>query len=101
MRGERKQVAGLVGHGGCVLNGRPVRAASYSTAGDGTWETNPKCYVMPDALKPFTARRYWTEAGGTWMGHDVTDPSKATRSRRSSRPNQLARTTFPTWSWST
>ena len=66
----------LAGHGGCVLNGRPVRAASYSTAGDGTWETNPKCYTMPDALKPFTARRYWTEAGGTWMGHDVASPVK-------------------------
>jgi hypothetical protein len=74
--GAIRAVAGLVGHGGCILNGRPVRAASYSTAGDGTWETNPKCYVMPDALKPFTARRYWTEAGGAWMGHDVTDPSK-------------------------
>jgi len=74
--GAIRAVAGLVGHGGCVLNGRPVRAASYSTAGDGTWETNPKCYVMSDALKPFTARRYWTEAGGTWLGHDVTNPTK-------------------------
>ena len=74
--GAIRAVAGLVGHGGCVLNGRPVRAASYSVAGDGTWETNPKCYTMSDALKPFTARRYWTEAGGTWMGHDVASPVK-------------------------
>jgi len=74
--GAIRAVAGLVGHGGCVLNGRPVRAASYSPTGDGTWETNPKCYVMPDALKPLRARRYWTEANGTWMGHDVASPSK-------------------------
>jgi hypothetical protein len=73
--GAIRAVAGLVGHGGCVVNGRPVRAASYSTAGDGTWETNPTCYAMPEALKPFTARRYWTEAGGTWMGHDIASAS--------------------------
>ena len=27
-------------------------------------------------MKPLTAKRYWTEAGGTWMGHDVASPSK-------------------------
>lgn len=74
--GAIRATAGLVGHGGCLVNGRPVRAASFSTAGDGTWETNPKCYVLSDALKPFTARRYWTEAGGAWMGHDITSPAK-------------------------
>jgi len=74
--GAIRATAGLVGHGGCLVNGRPVKAASYSTAGDGTFETNTKCYALADALKPFTARRYWTEAGGTWMGHDVADPSK-------------------------
>ncbi len=74
--GAIRATAGLVGHGGCLVNGRPVRAASYSTAGDGTWETNPKCYVLSDALKAFTARSYWTQAGGTWMGHDVATPAK-------------------------
>jgi hypothetical protein len=74
--GAIRATAGLVGHGGCLVNGRPVRAASYSTAGDGTWETNPKCYVLSEALKPLTAKRYWTDAGGTWMGHDITSPSK-------------------------
>jgi hypothetical protein len=73
--GAIRAAAGLVGHGGCLVNGRPVRAASYSTAGDGGFSTNSKCYVMSDALKPFTAKRYWTEAGGTWMGHDVADPT--------------------------
>jgi Type I phosphodiesterase / nucleotide pyrophosphatase len=74
--GAIRATAGLIGHGACLVNGRRVRAASYSTAGDGTFETNTKCYALSDALKPFTARRYWTEAGGTWMGHDVASPSK-------------------------
>lgn len=74
--GAIRAVAGLVGHGGCLVNGRPVRAASYSTAGDGIWETSPKCYAMPEALKAFTAKSYWTQAGGTWMGHDIASASK-------------------------
>ncbi len=74
--GAIRAMAGLVGHGACLVNGRRVRAASYSTAGDGTFETNTKCYALSDALKPFTARRYWTDAGGTWMGHDVANPTK-------------------------
>lgn len=74
--GAIRATAGLVGHGGCVINGRPVLAASYSTAGDGAWETNPKCYTMPEALKPLTAKAYWTKADGTWMGHDIASPSK-------------------------
>jgi len=73
--GAIRAVAGLVGHGSCLVNGRPVRAASYSTAGDGTWETS-KCYAMPEALKPFTAKSYWTQAGGTWLGHDIASTSK-------------------------
>jgi hypothetical protein len=74
--GAIRATAGLVGHGGCLVNGRPVRAASYSTAGDGAFETNPTCYVLADALKPLRARPYWTEAGGTWMGHDIASASK-------------------------
>jgi hypothetical protein len=73
--GAIRATAGLVGHGGCLVNGRPVRAASYSTAGDGAFETNPKCYLLADALKPLRARPYWTEAGGTWMGHDIASAS--------------------------
>lgn len=26
---------------------------------------------MPEALRSFHAKRYWTEAGGQWMGHDI------------------------------
>jgi hypothetical protein len=71
--GAIRATAGLVGHGGCVINGRRVLAASYS-ARDGGWETNARCYAMSDALKPLNARTYWEQAGGTWMGHDIADP---------------------------
>jgi hypothetical protein len=73
--GAIRATAGLVGHGACVLNGRPVVAASYTTR-DGGWETNPACYRLSAALKPINARGYWEEAKGTWMGHDISDPTK-------------------------
>jgi Type I phosphodiesterase / nucleotide pyrophosphatase len=73
--GAIRATAGLVGHGACVLNGRRVLAASYSTR-DAAWETNPACYAMSEALKPFNARKYWEEAAGKWMGHDIADPTK-------------------------
>jgi hypothetical protein len=73
--GAIRATAGLVGHGACVLNGRRVLAASYSPR-DGGWETNPECYTMSEALKPVNARKYWEEAGGTWMGHDISDGTK-------------------------
>ena len=73
--GAIRATAGLVGRGACLVNGRPVLAASYSTA-DAGWETNADCYVMPAALKAFNGKRYWTDAGGTWMGHDIATPTK-------------------------
>ncbi len=73
--GAIRATAGLVGHGACVLNGRRVLAASYSTR-DAGWETNPTCYAMSEALKPLNARKYWEEAGGKWMGHDISDATK-------------------------
>ena len=72
--GAIRATAGLVGHGACVLNGRRVFAASYSTR-DGGWETNPACYAMSEALKPLNARTYWEQAG-PWMGHDIADATK-------------------------
>ena len=72
--GAIRATAGLVGHGACVLNGRRVFAASYSTR-DAAWETNPACYTMSEALKPFNARKYWEEAGA-WIGHDIADATK-------------------------
>ena len=50
-------------------------AASYGGA-DGGWETNPTCYTMPEALKPFVGRKVWEAAGGTWMGHDIASFDK-------------------------
>lgn len=73
--GAIRATAGLVGHGACIVGGRQVIAASYSTA-DAGWETNPTCYRMSDALKAIGGKRYWEEAGGTWMGHDIASPSK-------------------------
>ena len=73
--GAIRATAGLVGHGACILNGRRVLAASYSTR-DAGWETNPACYQMSEALKPLNARKYWEDANGTWMGHDISDATK-------------------------
>jgi hypothetical protein len=73
--GAIRATAGLVGHGACVLNGRRVLAASYSTR-DAGWETNPTCYAMSDALKPLNARTYWEAVDGKWMGHDISDATK-------------------------
>lgn len=73
--GAIRATAGLIGRGACLVNGRRVLAASYSTA-DAGWETNPECYAMPESLKAFNGKRYWTEVGGTWMGHDIATPTK-------------------------
>ena len=73
--GAIRATAGLVGRGACVINGRRVLAASYSTS-DAGWETNPECYTMPEALKAFNGKRVWEAADGKWMGHDIASPSK-------------------------
>ena len=68
--GAIRAVAGLVGHGACIINGRKVLAASYSTR-DAGWETNDDCYAMPPALKTINGERFWKEANNTWMGHNI------------------------------
>jgi len=73
--GAIRATAGLVGRGACLVNGRKVIAASYSTR-DAGWETNPECYTMPDYLATLNGKALWEEAGGTWMGHDISNPSK-------------------------
>ena len=73
--GAIRATVGLVGHGACIVNGRKVVAASYSTR-DAGWETNDACYTMSPALADLTGRGYWEEAGGTWMGHDIASPSR-------------------------
>lgn len=72
--GAMRATAGLVGHGACILNGRIVAAASYSTR-DAGWETNPDCFRLLDYLKTINGRTFWEQAGGTWMGHDISNPS--------------------------
>lgn len=73
--GALRATTGLVGQGACLVNGRKVIAASYSTR-DAGWETNAACYTMSTALEAFNGSRVWKEAGGTWMGHDIASPSK-------------------------
>lgn len=73
--GAIRATAGLLGRGACVVNGRKVLAASYTTR-DGGWETNPECYAMSKILTSFNGARYWKEAGGSWMGHDISNPGR-------------------------
>jgi hypothetical protein len=74
--GAIRATAGLVGRGACVINGRKVIAASYAARDDGGWETNPSCYTMSEALKPLAARKYWEEAKGVWLGHNIASASR-------------------------
>src|SRR5215213_8590681 len=64
--GAMRATAGLIGHGACVVNARPVIAASY--AAEGGWETNEKCYVMSPALTSLSAKKYWTSEKTRWLG---------------------------------
>ena len=60
----------LAGHGSCLLNGRPVTAASYN-AEKGGWETNSECFRLPDYLKDQNSRQLWEGTDGLWMGHPI------------------------------
>ena len=51
-------------------------AASYGGADGGWGKTNPACYTMSPALANFVGRRVWEAAGGTWMGHDISNASR-------------------------
>lgn len=73
--GAIRATAGLVGRGGCLVGARKVLAASYGGA-DGGWETNPDCYLLPNALAGRTARPIWEAAGGRWMNHDIANASR-------------------------
>jgi hypothetical protein len=73
--GAIRATAGLVGRGACLVNGRKVLAASYSTR-DAGWETNDQCYAMPAALAALNGKAFWEQVRGTWMGHDIAHPSR-------------------------
>jgi predicted AlkP superfamily pyrophosphatase or phosphodiesterase len=70
--------AGLAGHGACLFNARPTILATYSS--QGSWETNPDCYKLPEYLKNQKAQPLWESANGKWMGHDVSNPDAFSRS---------------------
>ncbi len=72
-------VAGLAGHGACLLSARPTILASYNPA-TGAWETNPECYKLPEYLKNQKSQRLWEGTDGQWMGHDITNPNAVSRS---------------------
>jgi type I phosphodiesterase/nucleotide pyrophosphatase len=73
------QAGGLAGHGGCVFNGRPIVYASYSFR-SGHWETDPRCFRLPDYLAARDVRTAWEGTDGRWMGHNVADPDNIRRS---------------------
>ena len=70
---------GLAGHGACVFNGRPVVYASYGRV-SGKWETDPRCFRLPDYLKDRQVRSVWDGTDGKSMAHDITDPDIVRRS---------------------
>jgi len=72
--GAIRAVAGLVGHGACIVGGKKVFVGSYKS--DGSWETNTDCYQLPDSLKTSNPKPYWEAVGGRWMNHDISDPIK-------------------------
>ena len=73
--GAIRAVAGLVGRGSCLINGRKVIAASYGGS-DGGWETSKECYTMAPALSRFVGRKVWETAGGRWRGNDISSSSR-------------------------
>ena len=75
--------AGLAGHGACLFNARPTILASYSS--QGSWETNPECYKLPEYLKDQKAQALWESVNGQWMGHDVSSADAFGRSALFSR----------------
>ena len=84
---------GLAGRGACVLNGRPIVYASYSFT-SGRWETDPKCFRLPDYLKDRNVRSLWHGTDGRWMGHDIADPAIVRRSAPFARFETDALTTM-------
>jgi hypothetical protein len=69
---------GLAGHGACLFGARPIRMASYSRQ-SGAWTSNDACYILPGYVKQRNAREVWEQAGGRWMGHDITNADAVRR----------------------
>ena len=68
----------LAGHGSCQSGGHAVAYASYSGA-SGRWETNTRCYRLPDHLRSVDARALWEGSDGKWLGHPAATPDEVRR----------------------
>ncbi|HUG54516.1 MAG TPA: alkaline phosphatase family protein [Vicinamibacteria bacterium] len=68
----------LAGHGACSFNGRRVAYASYASS-SGRWETNPRCYRLPDHLATVDVRTLWEGNDGTWQGHPAATSEEVRR----------------------
>ena len=78
-QGSSSQAAvGLAGHGACLFGAQPIRMASYSRQ-SGAWTSNNSCYVLPEYVKQRNAREVWEQAGGRWMGHDISNADSVRR----------------------
>ena len=69
---------GLAGHGACLFSAQPIRMVSYSRQ-SGAWTSNNTCYRLPPYLAQRNAREIWETAGGSWMGHDITNADAVRR----------------------
>lgn len=74
----------LAGHGGCLLNARPVIEIHYNEK-SGAWDTGAECYRRPDYLQERNARELWDGTDGLWMGHDISGASAVRASALFSR----------------
>jgi predicted AlkP superfamily pyrophosphatase or phosphodiesterase len=52
--------------------------ALYSSQ-SGRWETQGKCYRVPDYLRTLDARTLWEGTDGKWMGHSAASPEDVKR----------------------
>jgi len=69
---------GLAGHGSCLFGAQRIRAAGYNRQ-SGAWTSNDACYDLPPYVAHRNAREVWEQAGGTWMGHDITNADSVRR----------------------
>jgi hypothetical protein len=67
---------GMVGHGARFAgNKKPI--VNYFDDKQGIWETNERCYMSPDYLRPATITPHWEALAGPsglWMGNPINNP---------------------------
>jgi predicted AlkP superfamily pyrophosphatase or phosphodiesterase len=52
--------------------------ASYDLR-TGKWFTDPKCFRLPEYLKPIDVASLWADGQRTWMGHPAANPDEIRR----------------------